>query len=418
MLRGLDAPVVPQSNETISFFHSAALPVEIIAGSQPFTVTVSSPTFDLEVDGAAPLLPPGQIAISEVNHSPAAGQQQWFEVRNNTATPRDLQGWTIDFGGGFFHEIATPVVLPANGFVVIGESASATEGGQVDYAYGPGLTFPAAGGSLGLGFAGVAYTRATWTAAGTAGVATQIDSGSGLTMAGAAVGSGVTCPATQSYGASGQLGTPGAAAASCFPYRLSAAAPNGFQSIGATGTQLTSISAHDTFQSVTLPRPVSIFGQPRSQLWVSSEGFVSFVSITESHYANPTTVGTGAPNGVLAPFWDDLQPGQGRVYWQQFDPDATPASGDEYTVISWENWRVGSGGGIDFQVVIREGSGDIEYHYGAMTSTDTGGARALGSSATTLLENEAGTAGAIYNVNSTNAPGIQPNTGLRFAFTP
>jgi hypothetical protein len=35
-----------------------------------------------------------------VNYNPAAGQAEWFEVQNDTASPIDLDGWTIQFGGG------------------------------------------------------------------------------------------------------------------------------------------------------------------------------------------------------------------------------------------------------------------------------------------------------------------------------
>ncbi len=416
MTRAVNAPFVPKAGDTLSFFQDVAPPVDIVSGTTPFTVTVESPTFELEIEASA-TIPAREFAISEVNYNPAAGQQQWFEVRNDSATPRDLQGWTIDFGGGNTHLIAQSLVLPANGFLVFGQTLSATEGGTVHYAWGPGITVPTTAGSISLWYAGAPYNRVAWTAAGTAGVAQQFDQSPGLTAAGGVIGAGLVCPATAAYGASGQLGTPGAAHPRCFPYVMQPAAPNGFQSILSTGTHLASINDHDTFQAVTLPRAVNLFGQPRTQLWVSSEGFASFVSISASHWSNPATMNNSAPNGVLAPFWDDLLPGAGQVRWQQFDPDAAPASGDEYTLISWENWRVGSGGELNFQIRINEGSGTIEYHYGSMTSNDTGGLLARGSSAFTGMKNQTGSAGILYNVNSVS-PGIQPNTGLRFVYLP
>ena len=41
-----------------------------------------------------------------------------------------------------------------------------------------------------------------------------------------------------------------------------------------------------------------------------------------------------------------------------------------------------------------------------------------GSSATTWLEEATGKAALVGNINSATAPGIQPNTGFRFTFTP
>ncbi len=408
----------PVSGDSFTFNGELTFPITVAASATPITFEVEvAPGAWLTIEDAPGIIPPDQFGISEVNHNPVAGQEQWFEVQNNTAQAIDLDGWTITFAPGVTHTIAGPLLIPANGYIVLGQSASSAEGATVDYAYGTSFTLPAAAGTVSLGISGGVYSSASWASAGTAGTSLQVAVPDSTLMLAAGVTT-LTCPSRGTYGASGQRGSPGAANESCFPYTLQPAPANGFTPIGATGTRLTSISAHDTYQSVTLGRPVNLFGQPRSQLWVSAEGFVSFVSISESHYSNPTTVTTSNPNGVLAAFWDDLNPGSGNVYWQQFDPDATPASGDEYTVISWENWRVLSGGALNFQIVIREGTGDIEYHYGAMSSTDTGGARSLGSSATTWLENEAGTAAISYNVNSTSAPGIQPNTGLIFVYTP
>jgi hypothetical protein len=312
-------------------------------------------------------------------------------------------------------------VIPPSGFVVLGQTAGAAEGATVDYVYGTGFSMPDAAGALSLGIAGGTYTTVSWSSAGAQGASLQRGIAQSELMV-AANAPPTFCRSFTPYGASGQFGSPGAVNGRCFVYTLQPAAPGGFQSILATGTVpgTMSATADDVLAQITLPRPIALFGQARPNLWVSSNGFVTFVAATSSHATNDTSVGTALPNGVIAPFWGDLQGQTGAgVRWQQFDPDGAPGSGDEYTLVSWENWKIyGTTSTLNFQIRFNEGPGDIEYHYGAMTSADTGGNLARGSGATTWLENGAGTAARVYNVNSATNPGITPFTGLRYAFTP
>jgi hypothetical protein len=420
----LDAPVVPSPGDTLTFFGASTVPVSVIATTQPFTVVAESPLFEIEIDASMPVVPPGAFSISEVNHDPVAGQAQWIEIRNNGSVARDLQDWVLDFGGGNTHTIQGSLPLPVGAHLVLGQTSTAAEGATVDYVYGTGLTLPATSGGISIGMAGGTYSTLSWTAAGTQGASLQQGAPQPELMT-VPNPPPLVCRSLSPYGTNGQLGTPGAPNGRCFPYELHPT-PLAFTSIVATGALVPGISQtlHDSFTPaaapLALPRPVGIFGQLRSQLWVSPEGFVSVLAITQAHWSNAATVTTLAPNGVLAPFWDDLNPsaGAGSVRWQQFDPDALPDTGDEYTVISWENWRVGSGGSINFQIRIDEGAGDIHFLYGAMSSVDVGGLLARGSSATTWIKNEAGTHARAHNINSATNPGINPNSGLRFAFTP
>jgi len=80
--------------------------------------------------------------IHEILQNPAAVNDsagEWFEVFNPTATPFDLDGWTIQDNDIDSHVIANggPLVLPAGGFLVLGNNGdSLTNGGvAVDYVY-------------------------------------------------------------------------------------------------------------------------------------------------------------------------------------------------------------------------------------------------------------------------------------------
>jgi hypothetical protein len=104
-----------------------------------------------------------------------------------------------------------------------------------------------------------------------------------------------------------------------------------------------------------------------------------------------------------------------NVLGGQFDPDTTPDTGDEYTLISWENWRHRSiVGSLNFQVKFLA-SGSFEYHFGTMSSSEN---YANGGTATSGYEPADGKAALLINADSSTSPGIAPNTGLRFTYAP
>lgn len=91
----------------------------------------------------------GDLVISEVFYDPsdAALGREWFEVTNVSSTSIDMKGINI-ISGEFFgakpltvHAIATSVVVPPGGQVVLGQSAASDVNGGVPvaYAYGTDL---------------------------------------------------------------------------------------------------------------------------------------------------------------------------------------------------------------------------------------------------------------------------------------
>lgn len=83
----------------------------------------------------------GQIVINEVMADPSAvadADGEWFEVVNRGTVAVNLQGWTIAGNNDANHTIASPVSVPAGGYVVLARSSNgATNGGvAVSYAYG------------------------------------------------------------------------------------------------------------------------------------------------------------------------------------------------------------------------------------------------------------------------------------------
>ena len=89
-----------------------------------------------------------ELVINEIMQNPSAvgdDAGEWFEIHNPTGAAVDIDGWTIRDDGSDTHLINNggPLLVPAGGYVVLGNNAdSGTNGGvTVDYSYNGGL-FP------------------------------------------------------------------------------------------------------------------------------------------------------------------------------------------------------------------------------------------------------------------------------------
>jgi len=86
---------------------------------------------------------PGDLVITEIMNNPSAvadADGEWFELYNDAPYPIDLQGLDINHTANdpsAVHTIASSVVVPSGGYVVLGiNSNSSTNGGvTVDYQY-------------------------------------------------------------------------------------------------------------------------------------------------------------------------------------------------------------------------------------------------------------------------------------------
>lgn len=407
--------------DTWKFFGVATLPAPLRVRAQPTPLDVLMPQGVCRVSADA-RLPKGQFGITELNPLPKTGvvDGEWIEISNFSSTPMDLKDWSLDFGGtAGTYTFTSSVVLPANGRILLGQSATAGDGLTVNHVYGNTFSLADDEGTLSLEYQGTAYSTASWLAADlTEGTSVQLDSFSPAMLYAANV-QALSCPGTAVYGTVGQRGTPGAANSKCFRYTL-AALPNGnFESLIGTGTLISTDSSFDPgtpdtdegLATLTLPQPVTFFGRTVTKLYVSTNGFLSTEPLTDSYLTNDSTP-SDDPVASLAVFWDDLDIdslADAGIYMARKDP--TPAAGDEYTVISWEHYaQYGTGQDLNFQVKLFD-SGVIEYHYGTMSS----GAPAQGSSATVWLAEPTGKAALPVSVNSATAPGIAANSGWRFS---
>ncbi len=165
--------------------------------------------------------------------------------------------------------------------------------------------------------------------------------------------------------------------------------PNGpayvWNDISSTGTLVSNWIATGTFEpkdeGYAGPLPLGFnfkfYGNPKTQVYVSSNGFLHFAPLTANTFTNAQIPNSAVPNEYIAPFWDDLDGRtQGTVHYKQ--------DGNRF-IVQFTNWqRYSATGSLTFQVVLYS-SGKILFYYNNMNATLN--------SATIGIENAAGTIG-------------------------
>ena len=420
----------PSTGDVASFYEPLTPPITLNTNALPYTLRAARTGGFLQIHEAFPFIPPDQFEIAEINVNPPAGVSngQWFEVLNKTAAPIDLSGWTLDLGAGSTHTI-TAASLPPNGRLLFGQSATAGDGVSVDYVYGSGLAF-GPGDQLGFSFNGGRYTSLElppWPLA--PGYSWQVgDAAPGLMVEPSVRSLACAARSSSTYGSHGQHGTPGAVNTPCMTYGPPQSIPNDYQPIETTGTRLTFGGRDEGLEAVTPSSPINLMHIPISSLTVSTHGFATPYPLTcplppEPCYGESKEVldRRAQPYGLIAPFWDALHDysflgGTGGVFWEHRDPDATPGSGDEVTIVSWERMGRSIRDRLDDRINAQVkffADGTIEFHYGDILEGDLFNNPFGGLWASSWLEDPMGTSAWVIN-SHTHFPGIHPFTAYRF----
>jgi hypothetical protein len=172
----------------------------------------------------------------------------------------------------------------------------------------------------------------------------------------------------------------------------------GLSSVARAGT-LSAAASHDDIAAVEeIGFAWDFYGQSVTSAVVSSNGWVSpGGEFGSSVWENTALPDVAAPHGVLAPFWDDLDPplsgGQGQVW--------TAVRGqvpNRQFVIEWSRvpHNTDAAASLTFQVILRE-AGGAEFVYGPMLNG--GGAMADGNSATIGVEAPSEQEGLTWSLN-------------------
>ena len=176
----------------------------------------------------------------------------------------------------------------------------------------------------------------------------------------------------------------------------------------AGGTALT--LGDDAATTVNVPFTIEYYGQAFTSVGVGSNGLVAFGSLPTA-YTNTSLPAAGTPDGIVAPFWDDLNPGVGGSVLTTIGGTAP----NRTFAVSWLNVPHYSlaGSSFTFQVVFDEATGGITFNYldpvGGSATYDRG------ASATVGLESPTGVFGTLVGFNRAS---IGDRTSVRCSTEP
>jgi hypothetical protein len=161
-----------------------------------------------------------------------------------------------------------------------------------------------------------------------------------------------------------------------------------------SGTKLSISNSDDATETITIGFDFAFYGTSYSQVNVDSNGFLAFEN-SALVYTNTPISNNSAPNGFIAPYWDDMNPGRsqsGNIYTL-----LAGTAPNRHLTIAWVEVPLFDGSASDNPVTVEatlyEGSNDIVFQYGNAYSA---------SSATIGIEDQSGDFGLQYLFNGEN----------------
>ncbi|HEX2837818.1 MAG TPA: hypothetical protein VHN77_06790, partial [Phycisphaerales bacterium] len=148
-----------------------------------------------------------------------------------------------------------------------------------------------------------------------------------------------------------------------------------FEDISSTGTLAATISGcDDCTESLPIGFSFDFYGTAFTDVQASSNGLVAF-GTPSAVFGNVAIPNAATPNSFATALWDDLYPtGAGDIYYQ-----TTGSAGSRVFTVSWQGVAPfpTTNPEYNFQVLLYEGSNNIEYRYGSITP-DAGGDYSVG----------------------------------------
>lgn len=145
------------------------------------------------------------------------------------------------------------------------------------------------------------------------------------------------------------------------------------------GTDTVALSGDEDATTIALPFWVSLYGVDYSSASVTTNGLVNFLEPRLGDYKNTALPAAARPNGVVAPFWDDLTLDKRSSVQTALKGKA----GKRTFAVVWDKAKLASDDSrVSFEVLFDEASGDITFQYKTVPGD--------GASATVGIENQAG----------------------------
>ncbi|MFF8511675.1 S8 family serine peptidase [Streptomyces sp. NPDC015492] len=171
------------------------------------------------------------------------------------------------------------------------------------------------------------------------------------------------------------------------------------------GSTTTGLTGDEDARTISLPFPVTHYGVSYTSASVTTNGLVNFLQPRLGDYVNTALPTAARPNGVVAAFWDDLVLDKKS----SVQTATTGTSGTRKFAVVWNNASIAADSSvrISFEAVFDEATGSVTLQYKGIGTS----ALQRGGSATTGVENQAGTDGLGTSVNQTV---LSDATAIRF----
>jgi hypothetical protein len=303
-------------------------------------------------------------------------------------------------------------VIPAGGFLVVGQSQDSFDNGGANVGLlWTGFTMDNVHGDTLSLTAGNEVSSFTFAAADIVPKQSIVPPSRAIDAAGGKF----VCPArAATFGMNGALGTPGARNEACYPYAL-VNLPVAWEDISGFGAGLFAQNTDDAYTRVDLSSaPFTYFGVSRPAVWVDTNGHMAFADPGGAKYSNATTPTSASPAAMLAPFWDDLQVAAvpSQIFWARLP--GLGANPGRWIIQFSHVTHLGAGDDLNFEVKLFD-TGVIEFHYLGMTSGSTSTHYADGNSATIWMCAPDFSSAMPIGLNQAV---IQPNSAYRFTPNP
>jgi len=166
--------------------------------------------------------------------------------------------------------------------------------------------------------------------------------------------------------------------------------PANLRDVSATGT-FVSLEDDQVSGAIPIPFPFRFYGVPVTELFISSNGFVTFTATLDDGCCTGEPIpSASALNNLIAGFWEDLNPASpalppGRIRYALHETVGPP--GNRQFVVGFYTVHHFSSGvfPVTFEIILHERGNAIELQYGSVPSD--GGTHTVG------IENADGTIG-------------------------
>ena len=313
---------------------------------------------------------PGELMITELMIDPSGGPaDQWFELRNVSQRPLDLEGFVLRSGAGTYTITGSLPIQPGDLAVF---AASALPGQSPARIHGSALPLDRSSDSLSLSAGTATIAAARWSGSWTipAGAALSLDPAYQLRGVLSNEAFERWCPAGP--------GSPGSLGYGCthLRYDVDPSARGTLLDIAAVGRKVHAFSSSNQIARLEVPGFDWPFFEERvGKVWVHGSGWISFAddhpggasAFTPGSLPRAVNVQPAGP--LLAAFWSTLscEPASFDCAFHYHYGDF---GGQRALVLQWRGFRLGSSPGtVTLQAQLWE-NGDILVVFGDVESHD------------------------------------------------